>query len=254
MSTLCRSPRRSGHLVLLAILAIVLGGLLPAPAARADTAVSPTSATAGETATFVVRVTDDGVDLVSSVSAGLSGGAGYVGCGAPDGWSCSGGDGQVRWERETSLTPDDTFTMTLVMSAEPGELVITSTDTRASGASSSSTTTVIVEPAPEPEPTEEPTATDEPTENEDEDVDVPDPDEPSRPTPPLEPFRPPDEDGPISIRDLPDEVEPADDATDEAEAAPAKGGGPGLTTFILAPLAALLALSATGFLMAEANR
>lgn len=238
------------HRATAAALAALLALLALAGPALAASSVSPGQATMGEPTTFTVRVVDaDGVDLVSRVSASLPTSFVFDGCGAPSGWACDGSNGLVEWSRQSSLAPDDTFTFT-VTPQEPGQVAVTVTDTRTSGASSSSTATVDVAGAPEPEPTEDPTATDEPSEVEDEPTPEPEPD---RPAPPLEPFRPPAEDGPISINDLPDEPAPTETSI-EAVVEPARKPSRGLGVFVLAPLAVLLLLSAAGFVLAETNR
>ncbi len=253
MPTLALLRHRSGPATgLTALVAFVLATLVGVGPAAADASMNPSFVEVDQTLSFTVRVTDAGVDLVSQVTASFPAEFVWVGCSAPDGWACSGSDGSASWTRQSSLTPDDTFAMTLTTPAEPGESAFSITDARTSGASSTSTTVVtVVTPEPEPEPTEEPEPTQEPTEV---DQTPPSTDEPSRPAPPLEPFRPPAQDGPISIRDLPDD--PDVEATDDAVAAPAgKGdGGDGLPMLLLAPLAILLLLSATGFVIAEANR
>lgn len=250
--TLTLLRHRSGPVTgLTALVAFVLATLVGVGPAAADASMNPSFVEVDQTLSFTVRVTDAGVDLVSSVTASFPADFIWVGCSAPDGWACSGSDGSASWTRQSSLTPDDTFAMTLTTPAEPGESAFSLTDARTSGASSTSTTVVTVQLPPEPEPTEEPDPTEEPTEVEET---PPSTNEPSRPAPPLEPFRPPAEDGPISIRDLPDE--PDAEATDDAVAAPVTKGdrGDGLPMLLLAPLAILLLLSASGFVLAEANR
>lgn len=235
----------------LAALGVVVGlGAATLPA-LADATLSPTTAEAGATASFVVRITDAGsVDLLSRVTVEHPDGWGFESCAGPSGWSCRGDGSSVTWQRQASLAVDDTFSMTLVAPAETGVATFTIVEQRASGGGSSDVVAVTVTPATpeEDEPSDEPTPSEEPS---DDPSQEPTPLEESS-TPPMEPFRPPDEDGPISIRDLPQEPEPAE-ASGEAVAA-ASSSGTDLAKLVFVPFALLLLLSATGFVVAQANR
>ncbi len=245
MTTTLRHGVLRAATVLLAVLVLAISVAVLAGAAT----LSPTTAEAGTTTSFTVSVGGDGVDLVARVTTSLPAEVGYADCSAPDGWSCQGGGGAVTWQRSAALAPEAALGMVLVLPVEPGDLAFTTTEERTSGATATSTTIVTLVPPAEPtdEPTEEPSPSDEPSEEA-----TPTP-MPNRPAPPLEPFRPPSEDGPISIRDLPDDPEPSPSASSELVVEPTRRER-NLGLFVLGPFAALLLISASGFLVAEHNR
>lgn len=236
----------------LASLLLALSVLLAmAGAAAASTSISPTQAEVDQDVSLTLTTTSDSVDLTSRVVASIPDGVVALACGAPDGWSCQVGGGSASWQRQSSLAPDQTFTLAIRTPSTPGDVAFQITDTRTSGAS---TTNVAVLSVVGPEPSEEPSdPSEEPTEDE-----APEVQEPQGEAPPLEPFRPPDGDDeePISIRDLPSDDGGNDDAgtADQTDDAPTGGDGPSFQGLLVYAVAGLLLSSAIGFTIAQANR
>ncbi len=218
---------------------------LATPAWAAD--LSPTTVDSGKDVAFAVTAAA-GVDLLQTVAAELPSDFSYLGCNAPAGWSCGLDGSTVRWNRDTSLSGQDTtFGMTLTTPDTSGDRIFTLSEQRASGSASSSNavvTVVAAETEPSGEPSAEASADPSPEVTAEEVVD-------DQPPPPVEPFRPPDGEDPppISIRDLPD-VE----SSEAAVATSNPGGGFSTTTLVVAPIALLLMLSFGGFITAALNR
>lgn len=167
--------------------------LLAAPA-WASVSVSPSAVRADVDVTLTLTASIDRAGFNQALSVSLPGGMEALGCGAPDGWTCSAAGVSASYERGASLNPTDmTFTLSVHTPTDPGLYTLRAIQTYNDGQSTASTPTVTVEaPEPSPTPTSEPTP---------ESTEEPAPEPTTTPAiethddaPPPTPFRPPDDD------------------------------------------------------------